>query len=164
MKKVLVLGLVGLLGSAFAAGVFTLDDAGFDYTESDEGYTRLSYEAGVFTLHVMDDAEGAELLEISSSDMLPVSEDDLDELSTRDLRSYLPVEVTQNSAEVTYEDATLEAIVESYDEQFSALGFQGELEKVRANRTIRVYEVGDEQARVIFTRRGNDVGVYMTTP
>ena len=162
MKRILLaLGIVALLGGAFAEGRFVVDDTNFDYFDSDDGYITISYEGDVFTLSFSDSATSDNALEVGDIEFLPLDEDiDYNQAS---LRRHLPIEVNANSVEITYADAQFGAVITSYDEQLSGLGFSGTVEQAASNSTVMLYEQGDTVARVVFTRQGEDVQVFMST-
>ena len=161
MKKVLlVLGIVALMGgSVLAEGRFEFDDSNFDYFASDDGFVSIDFSDGVFTLSLSENAVSDAATEVSDIDFLPLDEDT--NFNQASMRRYLPIEVTSTGASIFYEDATLEDIMVSYDEQFTGLGFSSSVEKALPNQSIMLYEHGDTVARVVFTRQGEDVKVAL---
>ena len=161
MKKVLlVLGIVALFGgSVLAEGRFEFDDSNFDYFASDDGFVSIDFSDGVFTLSLSENAVSDAATEVSDIDFLPLDEDT--DFNQASMRRYLPIEVTSTGASIFYEDATLEDIMASYDEQLTGLGFSSSVEQALPNQSIMLYEHGDTVARVVFTRQGEDVKVAL---
>jgi len=162
MKKVLlVLAIVALFGgSVFAEGRFEFDDSNFDYFASDDGFVSIDFNDGVFTLSLSGNAGSDAVTEVNDIAYLPLDEDT--DFNQASMRRYLPIEVSSTGASIFYEDATLEGIVATFDEQFVGLGFSSTVEQAASNHTVMLYEQGDTTARVVFTRQGEDIKVNLS--
>lgn len=160
MRNVLLTVLLGAFG-ALASAQFTIDDSGFDYFGADDGYTAIGFEGGVFTLSFSDHAMPGSSLKIADIDLLPLDEGE--DFSHAAMRRYLPAEADHSHLEVVYTDADFDAVMADYDAQLKGLGFAAELEQTHPNRTVLHYTHGETTARVVFTRHGKDVSVFMRT-
>lgn len=162
MKKVLVVVVAALLGGmVFASDRFELDDGTYDYFDSDTAYAALSYEDGAFRVKVSDKPT-EDTLELVEGKALPSDEDVQEDLSAETLQESLPITIEGERLTLRV-DADLEEAVNFYDTQFAEFGFSSQQEKTGANSFVKVYDSDDLTLRVVFTRQGSSVNVFMHT-
>lgn len=173
MKKIAIALFIALtLGAAFAQSPlkFGFDDSDFTYFGSDEGYLSLSLEAGRLVLHLSDQPSLMRLRfeEIRTPKRTDIDGDGKVSYKEADYRSdpqkrltlakLARCDVAYNRAEVSHEEARLKAVMATYQEALTLLGFELETNAARGGVRDLVFAHDDgQQLRVSFSR-GFDEG------
>ena len=170
-------GAVLLATAAPQALRVTFDDGGFDYYGKKEGFIQLSSDASGLVLHLTAENnphgtryvfEEVEKLSRKEHNRIYQAANHRESFieqrraqAKEQARLQKLVNVTQRPDEVTviHQLASLDTVLAYYLAEFAALGFEAQPELQVAN--IRAYTVSDgaRQARVTFTRHGNDIRV-----
>lgn len=172
MKKTVFLILITLiLGAASAQGTlkFSFDDKDFTYFGSDEGYLSFSYEDNRLTMHLSDQPSDMWLkfdkidtpqrTDMDGEGQVSYTEEEFraDPQKRLTLAKLARCDVAYNRAEISHEDAPMQAVMATYQEALTLLGF--ELETNAGQGSIRALEFAREgqRLRVSFSR-GFDEG------
>ena len=173
-----------LSGLALAQGPLRIafDDSGFDYYGKEAGVVQLDFKAGVLSVH---------LAEAGNPDGVPHTFGEIEELSKEafnDLyrepdRSRPQIEKRRMQEdererlheraniwlddhgrwlEVTHEASSLSWVADYYQQEFEDLGFTLTAEHPSSNTYVYTVQQDGRSARVVITRRGNDVRVRFT--
>ena len=155
----------------------TFDDSGFNYYSKDEGFIQLSSNANGLVLHLKESSNPHgtryafdEVEKLSRKDHNRIyQEADYRESFIEQRRAQAKEEdrlqklinVTQRRNEVTviHQWAYLDSVLDYYLEALNSVGFKVQPELQVAN--IRAYTISDgaRQAKVTFTRHGNNIRV-----
>ena len=155
----------------------TFDDGGFNYYSKDEGFIHLSSDASGLVLHltaennphgtrhIFDEVDKLSRKEhnriYQEADYRESFVEQRRVQAKEEARLQKLVNVTQRPGEVTvtHQWAYLEPVLSYYLAELAALGFEAQPELQVAN--IRAYTVSDgaRQAKVTFTRHGNNIRV-----
>ncbi len=173
MKKTVFLILIAMiLGAASAQSSlrFGYDDSDFTYFGSDEGYLSLSLEEGRLVLHLSDQPSDMWLrfdkinapqrTDFDGTGKTTYKEADFraDPHKRLTLAKLARVDVAFNRAEIAHEEARPKAVMATYQEALTLLGFELETNAARGSIRDMVFaHEGGQRLRVSFSR-GFDEG------
>ncbi|UCH24480.1 MAG: hypothetical protein JSV66_11030 [Trueperaceae bacterium] len=186
MKKlILSLTLALVFGSALAAVSqknlsIAVDDSKFNYSELENGYVWLSYDAGVLWFH-LEETPAPGTIRHSFEEIGEFTDDQLDAISAEGPSGSSFIELRATAAEVrerfqkrvnmyehmngwqiVHQDVALHSALDYYLSQFEELGFTVTGGLQMAN--VKAYTIanGSHRSRVVFTRTGDDVKVFFS--
>jgi hypothetical protein len=186
MKKlILSLALALVIGNALAAVSqrnlsITVDDSKFNYSERENGYVWLSYDAGVLWFHLEETAAPGTIRH-TFDEIGEFTDEQLDAISATGPSGSSFIELRATAAEVrerfqerinmdeymngwqiVHQDLTLDSALAYYLSQFEELGFSVTGGLQMAN--VKAYTItnGSHRSRVVFTRTGDDVKVFFS--
>jgi len=160
------------LGEAFAQGTlrFGFDDSDFTYFGSEEGYLSLTYEEDQLIMHLSDQPTDMwlrfdKIKTPKTTDMDGEGQVSYSEAKYRadpqkrlTLAKLVRCEVARNRAEIAHENARMSAVMATYQEALTLLGFELETNAARgANRDLEFVHDSGQRLRVSFSR-GFDEG------
>jgi hypothetical protein len=176
MRRFLIVILAlatAVMGLALARDMvfFTVDDTGFDYTDTEieEAYLQLAFKEGNFEVMFGDSEMEAALPAISITVPKRVDTDDYgNETVTTALKDLIGIEWYESGSEilgfeVTHADVDLETVSDAYFAAFEAAGFAMVEETTDTNLVACVFGDGVYQLRTVLTRRGQDIVAYLHT-
>lgn len=165
---VIVLSVLGA-ASAQSSLKFGFDDSDFTYFDSEEGYLSLTYEDNRLIMHLSDQPSDMWLRfdKINAPRRMKLDnseQEDYDEAKFRadpqkrlTLAKLARCDVAYNRAEISHEEARLKAVMATYQEALSLLGFELETNAARGAIRDLVFANSGQRLRVSFSR-GFDEG------
>lgn len=174
MKKLVIalsLATLSLFGMASAANGFvvTIDDSGFDFadTDIDTAYIDFAANDGELQLTISSTKIDTSLPTVSvtvpdlpgtdifGNDLLP----SLENLGKNITLIHTGRSVT--GLDITYSDATPEAVIAAYMSILSQAGFEATPQLMTTNVFSYTLDNGSQQLRTVFRNDGTDVGVHL---
>ncbi len=172
MQKFLLILILMTLGEAFAQSTlrFGFDDSDFTYFGSEEGFLSLTYEEDRLIMHLSDQPSDMWLrfdkvktpktTDMDGEGQVSYSEAKFraDPQKRLTLAKLVRCEVARNRADISHENARMNAVMATYQEALTLLGFELETNAARGSIRDMVFaHEGGQRLRVSFSR-GFDEG------
>lgn len=172
MQKFLLILTLMILGAASAQSTlkFGFDDSDFTYFGSEEGFLSLTYEEDRLIMHLSDQPSDMwlrfdKVKTPQTTDMDGEGQVSYTEAKFRadpqkrlTLAKLVRCEVGRSRADISHENARINAVIATYQEALTLLGFELEANAARgANRDLEFVHDSGQRLRVSFSR-GFDEG------